>query len=101
MIRLSAAVLMLTDAMNNATDARTIGCAVVLKTSDGYLHSEPKTDAPIATRFSPGNVVIVSSDDDESGTWRRVSTCKGDIDGWIKWRGLKWVECPEYPKKNF
>jgi hypothetical protein len=84
-------------ALTSASQARTIGCAVVLRMSDGYLNlrTGPGTDSPIITRLHPGNVVTVSTD--YVGNWRRVSTRAGDLNGWVSSRWIQGIDCPEYP----
>jgi SH3 domain-containing protein/Ssp1 endopeptidase immunity protein Rap1a len=82
-------------ALTTVSHARNVGCAVVLRMSDGYLNLRvgPGTDSPVITRLHPGNIVVLSSD--YIGNWRRVSTRKGDLDGWISSRWIQWVDCPE------
>lgn len=69
----------------------TTGCPLK-KTPDGFvaLRKGPSQTAPIVARLSSKDVVVISSDHEQSGEWVYVSKVKGDggygPSGWVNGR---------------
>jgi hypothetical protein len=75
-----------------AGQARTVGCAVVIKPSD--LRNLPNIDEPSSFRLSNGDVLILSNNGE--GEWLQGATRKGGHEGYVRARDLRWIDCPEY-----
>ena len=70
------------------------GCAVVLKTPDGFLNvrAEPKMGSRILKRFKPGEIIMTDSvPGDDKGNWvhvyvRNQGKTQNPLWGWVYYR---------------
>jgi hypothetical protein len=91
------------------------GCAVVLRTPDGFLNlrAEPRVDSKIVARLKPGEILDISDANcevrgklsicNESGDWTKVDAVPR-LDrnrtsnlhrGWVGSKFIKFVECED------
>ena len=82
------------------------GCAVVLKTPDGFLNvrAKPKMGSRILKRLKPGETILDdSAQGDEKGNWVHVYVRPGrpnPIWGWVYHRFIVEVDCDELDRKQ-
>ena len=104
---LAAAALMVVSANGPALATET-GCAVVLKTPDGFLNLRqgPGTRFQVVAKLNRGDFIYVGTEQcyagrctDERHSWTHVEgfprlNKHGDV-GWVNDAFIQWSDCPE------
>src|SRR5262249_23675088 len=80
------------------------GCAVVLKTPDGFLNvrSQPTVKSRILKRFKPGEIIdtdLISEDFRWERVWVSRKKDGNPLWGWVRNRFIIGVDCEETERK--